>query len=189
MLGKRNFVLTRLKVNQPSLVSFHCNCQVAAIIANHVCAVLPNYLEDLTVNIWYYFQKSPKRLRLFSQFQEFVDCKPHKLLKAAHTRRLSLEACVRRLLEQYDALLSYFRSTDEQSAQVRRITTAFENPVSKLYLMFLSDALPVINIFNKIMQKQSPTALILHQEVNTFVKKLLLGFMLPELVHCREHRC
>ena len=53
MLGSRNSVLTRLKAKQPSLVSFHCNCHVAALIANHACGVLPNYLEDLTVQIWY----------------------------------------------------------------------------------------------------------------------------------------
>ena len=51
MLGSRNSVLTRLKAKQPSLVSFHCNCHVAALIANHACGVLPNYLEDLTVHI------------------------------------------------------------------------------------------------------------------------------------------
>ena len=76
MLGKRNSVLTRLKAKQPALVSFHCNCHLAALIANHACSVLPDYLEDLTVNIWYYFQKSAKRLRLFKEFQQFVQCKP-----------------------------------------------------------------------------------------------------------------
>lgn len=182
MLGKRNSVLTRLKAKQPSLISFHCNCHLAALIANHACSVLPDYLEDLTISIWYYFQKSAKRQRLFKEFQQFVQCKPHKLLKAAQTRWLSLEACVQRLLEQYDALLSYFRSTEETSAQVRRITDTLEKEISKLYLMFLNDALPVINIFNKLMQKQSPTVHILHREVNTFVKKLLLRFIKPNVV-------
>jgi hypothetical protein len=37
-------------------------------------------------------------------------------------------ACVNRLLEQYtDALLSYFRSTDEKQAIVNRIKNGFEN--------------------------------------------------------------
>lgn len=70
MLGKRNSVLTRLKAKQPSLVSFHCNCHLAALIANHACSVLPDYLEDLTVSVWYYFQKSAKCLRLFKEFQQ-----------------------------------------------------------------------------------------------------------------------
>jgi hypothetical protein len=59
MLGTRNSVLTRLKEKQPSLISFHCNCHIAAFISNHACHVIPDYLEDLTTHIWYYFQKKP----------------------------------------------------------------------------------------------------------------------------------
>ena len=64
---------------------------------------------------------------------------------------------MKRLLEQYEALLSYFRSTEEESAMVTRITEGLEKPITKTYLMFLGDSLPVINVFNKVMQQQSPT--------------------------------
>lgn len=87
-------------------------------------------------------------MRIFENYQVFTESKPHKLLKAGQTRWLSLELCVNRLLEQYESLLSYFRSTDETSAMVQRILTALEKPVTKAYLMFLSDSL-VINIFYK----------------------------------------
>ena len=182
MLGSRNSVMTRLKSKQPSLISFHCNCHVAALIANHACGKLPGYLDDITIQIWYFFHKSPKRQRSFEAYQVFTECKPHKLLKASQTRWLSLEVCVKRLLEQYEALLSYFRSTEEKSAMVTRITEALEKPITKAYLMFLSDSLPVINVFNKVMQQQSPTIHCLHQEVTTFMKKLLLRFMQPQAV-------
>ena len=86
MLGTRNSVLTRLKEKQPSLISYHCNWHIAALVANHACHVLPDYLEDLTTHIWYYFQKSPKRQHTFQEFQAFVDVKPHKLLKSAQTQ-------------------------------------------------------------------------------------------------------
>ena len=114
MLARRNSVLTRLKDKQPALIAFHCNCHLSALITNHACSVLPDCLEELTINIWYLFQKSPKRKRVLKEFQVFVECKPYKLLKVAQTRWLSLEACMQCLLEQYiyDALLSYFRSTD-----------------------------------------------------------------------------
>ena len=35
MFGCRNSVLSRLKQKQPSLVAYHCNCHIAALIANH----------------------------------------------------------------------------------------------------------------------------------------------------------
>ena len=186
MLGSRNSVLTRLRTKQPSLISFHCNCHVAALIANHACGKFPGYLDDITIQIWYFFHKSPKRQRSFEHYQVFTECKAHKLLKASQTRWLSLEACVNRLLEQYEALLSYFRSTDEKSATVTRITEGLEKHITKAYLMFLSDSLPIINIFDKMMQQQSPTIHFLGQEINAFVKKLLLRFMEPQAIQDRN---
>ena len=52
MLGTRNSVLTRLKEKQPGLVSFHCNCHLAALITNHASKVLPDFLEEVTIQIW-----------------------------------------------------------------------------------------------------------------------------------------
>ena len=144
MLGTRNSVLTGLKAKQPALISFHCNCRLVALIANHACKTLPDYLEDVRIQIWYFFQKSPKWYRIFEEFHAFVDSIPHKLLKAGKTRWLSLEMCVNRFLEQYEALLSYFRSTEERSSNIQRITITLEKPLTKVYLMFLSSALQVI---------------------------------------------
>ena len=145
MLGRRNSVFSRLHAQQPSLVAVHCNCHIAALIANGACKVLPNNLEELTTDVFYYFQKSPKRIREFEQFQAFVESKPRKLLKACQTRWLSLEACVNRLIEQYEALLSYFRSTEDRLAAVRRIRAVLEMPLTRAYLLFLSSALPIIS--------------------------------------------
>ena len=168
MLGTRNSVLTQLKEKQPGLVYFHCNCHLAALIANHASKVLPDFLEDVAIQIWYFFQKSPKLYRMFEDFQVFVDSKPHKLLKAGQTRWLSLQMCVNRLLEQYDALLSFFRSSEERLISIQRITSSLEKSLTKLYLMFLSNALRVINAFNKLMQGEAPTVHFLLREVQVF---------------------
>ena len=108
MLGARNSVMSRLLCKQPALVALHSHCHIAALIANEACKVLPDELEDLTTDVWYYFQKSPRRLQQFEEFQSFVECKSQKLLKACQTRWLSLEACVNCLIKQYEALLSSF---------------------------------------------------------------------------------
>ena len=89
-------------MKQPSLVALHCNCHIAALIANALCKVLPDCLDELTSDILYYFHNSSKRLRELENVQCFVNVKPHKLLKACQTTWLSQEACVSRLIEQYD---------------------------------------------------------------------------------------
>ena len=144
MLGSRNSVLTHIRANATLLLLLPITHAV-------------NYPIIRTIQILYYFHKSPKRQRMFEGYQSFTECKPHKLLKAAQTRWLSLEACVNHLLEQYEALLSYFQSTEENSAIMKRITEALEKPITKAYLMFLSDSLPVINNFNEVIQQQAST--------------------------------
>lgn len=81
------------------------------------------------------------------------------------------------LLEQYNALLSYFRSSEERLASIQRITSTQENQLTMFYLMFLSNALQVINAFNRLMQGEAPTVHFLVHEVQGFFKKLLLRFM------------
>ena len=49
MLGARNSVMSRLQCKQPALVALHCQCHIAALIANEACKVLPDELEDLTM--------------------------------------------------------------------------------------------------------------------------------------------
>ena len=112
----------------------------------------------------------------------FVESKPQKLLKAGQTRWLSLEMCINCLLEQYDTLCSFFRSSEERLASIQRITSTLENPLTKLYLMFLSNALQVINAFNKLKQGEAPTIHFLLREVQGFIKKLLLRFKVPTVI-------
>ena len=82
MLGARNSEMSRLRCKQPALVALHCHCHRAALTANKACKVLPDELEDLTTDVWYYFQKSPKRLRQFEEFQEFCGMQATQVVKS-----------------------------------------------------------------------------------------------------------
>ena len=104
-----------------------------------------------------------------------MESKPHKLLKACQTRWLSLEAGVNR---QYQALISYFRSTEDRQAVVRRVNDVLDKPLTKAYLLFLSTT----TNFNKFMQQEAPVLQVLHQEFDGLVRRLLLRFMQPEYV-------
>ena len=56
-----------------------------------------------------YFCHSVKRQAELEQFQYFTETEPHKLLKASQARWLSLHSCVSRFIEQWDALIEYFK--------------------------------------------------------------------------------
>ena len=62
MLGAQNSVMSWLQCMQPALVALHCFCHIVALIVIEACKVLLDELEDLTTDVWYYFQKIPRRL-------------------------------------------------------------------------------------------------------------------------------
>ena len=93
------------KTKQPAVISFHCNCRNAALIANQACKELPGYLDDLNVKNWYF-------LKSISIVSELCGVHITQTFEAWQTRFLSLEICVNRLFEQYDTLL--LTSVDHQ---------------------------------------------------------------------------
>ena len=109
-------------------------------------------------DIYSHFSHSAKRLAEFKHFQHFTSTEPHKILKPAQTRWLSLHQCVVRVLEQWSALEAYF----EQAAQKERliatqnVLSALKNPIFKLYYQFLSFVLPKFTTFNKLFQSETP---------------------------------
>ena len=69
---------------------------------------MPSYVADLTGNLFWWFHHSAKRISELKHFQEWLEVEGHMILKKVDTIWLSLEACVNRIIEQYDPLVSYF---------------------------------------------------------------------------------
>lgn len=100
MVGKHNSVLSRLLQKQPKLFSLGCLCHLGALCAAAALKMLPVSLDDLLIDIFYHFKYSSKRWHEFSEIlQEFSDIKPLRVLKHSTTRWLSLERCLKRLID------------------------------------------------------------------------------------------
>ena len=94
------------------------------------------------------------------------------------------EACVNHLIEQYEAILSYFQSTEDKQAVVRRVKIVLEKPLTKANLLILCSALPIVINFNTYMLQQSPILHVLYQELDGLIRKFLLWFMNSEYCLC-----
>lgn len=182
MVGAHNSVTARLREKQSQLYTLHCPCHISALISTNACQKIPAVVEQLVRDIFSHFSSSPKRQFLYSQFQTFVDCKPHKLLRPSQTRWLSLQQVVDRTIEQYPALLSYFKRYEEQLVSIERIVSQLENTSTLAYLLFLSEALQIINAFNLVMQREKPCIHILYRETIILYKKILMTFLKPTVV-------
>ena len=106
MFGQHNSVSTLLKSEVPHVLLVKCSCHMIHLYASHACQKMSKSLEeeDTCRQIYNHFNTPYLRQQDLLEFQMFVGVKPHKLLKIGQTRWLSLESCVERVLEQWDAL-------------------------------------------------------------------------------------
>ncbi|XP_048240522.1 uncharacterized protein LOC125373470 [Haliotis rufescens] len=110
----------------------------------------------MLIEIHFHFHLSTKRTELYKSFQEFCDVEPDRILKHVQTRWLSLERCVKRTLEQWPALKSYFTSHEdvEKPGRVKTCCSYLNNDeMTKLYFLFMEFILPPLNEFNTTFQK------------------------------------
>ncbi|XP_077497791.1 zinc finger BED domain-containing protein 5-like [Amblyomma americanum] len=158
MMGSKHSVMVLLKKEIPGLFILKCTCHSFHLCASYACSKLPRVVEDLVRDVYSYFNSSPKREGTLKKFQALLELKPHKLLHPSQTRWLSLLAAVDRFLEQYDALEAYFASavSTDRLLATETIYRRLQDPLNKLFLMFLSFVLPLFNNLNKQMQSDAP---------------------------------
>ena len=82
-----------------------------------------------------------------------------------------MEYGVSRVLEQYDALIEYFKKHARQiPVNLYVILTALEDLITKIYLQFLQYALKMFNEFNTLFQTETPLPHTLKHEVQSLIR-------------------
>lgn len=179
MFGSHHSVSTILADKIPNIFAMKCLCHSAHLCASHSCEKLPRAVEDMIRDTYSYFSHSAKRLAEFSKFQHFVETEPHRILKPSQTRWLSLQMCVKRILEQWDALELFFtnQAVTERLVAAQNLASAYKNPIFKMYFCFLDGVLPKFTKFNKLFQSESPNLHCLTSELAVLYKSLLSCYM------------
>lgn len=182
MMGVHNSLSTKLKENNRDLFLMKCSCHSFSLCSNYACSKLPEKIENLARDIYTYFQHSYKRQSEFTQFQDFVQVKPHKLLQPSQTRWLSLHSVVKRILEQYNALVLYFTDVhlNQKVSAAEKILNLLRDPSTKLYYHFLDFVLPFFNNLNLEMQSESIKIHTLYTSIQSVLKTLLDCFLKPD---------
>lgn len=180
--GTNNSVVSRLMTEAPGITILKCVCHSIHLCSSNAAKVLPRSCEGLLRNVHTYFAHSAKRLHEFSEFQEFCQSKPHKLLHVSQTRWLSHHMAVERLLEQWNPLTLYFtdRVMEERLEIASSILESLHDPSIFLYFKFLNYILPKFNNLNLLFQRHEPTIHVLHKKCNDLYIDLLRSFMKRE---------
>ena len=88
------------------------------------------------------------------------------------------------MVEQWPAVRSIFASTEERLVVVERILQRLDQPILKLYFLFLKEILP---LFNLLFQYERPLIHVLHSELTILYEKFLLKFICEETVDAHSH--
>ena len=167
MVGRNNSVLSRIKQKNPDVFSLGCTCHLAAICATAGLKKLPVSIDNLLIDIYYHFKYSAKRWSEYADIEaEFEDIKPLKFLKHCTTRWLSLERCIRRLIDKWPALYAYFDrevNDSDDSERVCRVDKQLKDTLTKLLCHFVSFA-------SRIGLLQSDIRVLLQEFISNFVK-------------------
>lgn len=180
-MGRRNSIRTRVHQENESVYFVGCPCHM---VHNTVCKASEVFevetgfdVEDMLVDLYYWFDKSTKRKNELSDFCDFCNMQYRQVVKHVSTRWLSLEYAVDRTLLQYPGLKSYFLSSDESQARFQRLKQHFEDPTTEIYLMFFQAIFPVFTTLNKFLQRETPCVHLLYDKLESFLRKLLGKFL------------
>jgi hypothetical protein len=179
MVGEYNSVFSRLRVDFPSIVNVSCTCHSIHLAASKACLKLPRSVEDMMRNIYAHFHRSYQRSVTLKDFEELYHVETHNILAPGQTRWLSLWECVKRVLEQYDPLLAYFRLNvfEDPSRTTESIVIAMNNVFTKVYLEFLSYILGLLVDFNVLFQSEMPLLYELKSSVCQLLKQICSNFI------------
>lgn len=150
---------------------------------------LPVSIDELLIDIFYHFKHSAKRWHEFNEIQEeFSNIKPLRVLKHCTTRWLSLEQCVKRLIEQWPALHCYFdqlTGTDRTERSVR-VTKQLKDSLVKLFCHFALYALKPLNKFSTALQTHASKIGTLQHDVCELLRAFLSNFINPDILQSTE---
>ena len=185
MKGARSGVQKLIRNECPHVLDVGCICHLADLIVKSGMQSLPVNVDQLFVDVFYYFYHSSKRKQEFCDLWcSLFTTEPQTILKYCPTRWLSLLRCVGRYLDQLDGLRSYFLSCSEaETSKVVSILLRLSNPLTKPILHFLAFILPPMDRFNRLFQKSTQnTTCQLYTEMSRLVRMYASNLLMPESI-------
>ncbi|VDI55299.1 Hypothetical predicted protein [Mytilus galloprovincialis] len=185
MVGKRAGVATLLKAENPSLINVHCVCHRLALSCTDSNESI-NYIktiETLLRQLWQLFENSPKKMAVYlktqkqlkeiSMGEKATKIVSKRLKKACRTRWLSLEASVRAVHGDYEAILHTLSILDQSGdAAATGLMKKMKSIKFLGTLYIMRDILPVLADLSKHFQKDSLNFSDIRPSINLAKDKL-----------------
>ena len=185
-VGICHSIMTHVQQKNAACYFMGCPCHLVHNIAGHASEALQKStafdVEDLCVDVFYWFDKSTKRKGILREFCSFCDSDYREVVRYVSVRWLSLERAVYRILQLYYSLQSYFKSESESQARFKRLVVAFEEPMTEVYLLFYESHLCTFTHVNLFLQREGPSIYLEDDTIRGFLKKLFSKFVILQAI-------
>lgn len=155
----------------------HSTAKVAADALLHETAF---DIEELVLDLFYWFDKSPKRKSSLSEYCCFCDIHCQKIVKHISIQWLSLKAAVEQVSKVYSGLISYFLTESFWQAWFEWLRNLFNSHI--VYLLFFQSMLQVFNHFNVFLQREDPCIHLVHDHCESLLRKILGKIMKTDVI-------
>ena len=180
-MGCRNSIKTRVQEKNEAIYIMGCPCHIVHNTAGKAGDAFYKAtgfnVDDMVVDLFYWFDKSTKRKASLQRYCDFCDTTYREIVKHVNTRWISLERAVGRVLQQYSALKSYFQSEEDSNPRFQRLQKLFVDPMTEVYLFFYHAALQTFVHFNQFLQREDPIISLVAQQIQSFLLKLVGKFL------------
>ena len=168
---------TRVEEANDIVYLMGCPCHIlhnTALYAGKGLEEMVNFsVDDLCVDIFYWFEHSFKRKNLLSEFCDFCDVQYRQVIEHVSTKWLGLESAVEHVLKQYSPLKSYFLSNAEQHARFKRLKKSFQDSMTEIFLYSYQTVLPSFTCFNQLLQRSYLCIFFVYKGCRSIYKKIL----------------
>ena len=124
MRGKSNSLVSKVRERKPFLDFPPCLLHILNICEKSAFEFIPDEIEQFYRYVYTYFSSSLKRSSEFIKLQKKLDISPTLINQPSHTRWLSWQTTISRIIEKWEALVKYFSdkgSSENNPRKFRRL--------------------------------------------------------------------
>ena len=186
IIGKNNSITSRFLERNKNVFIADCPYHLAYIAASNYHDTFSEYIglnvEDVMLDLFYWFNKSAKRKGKLKHYFEFCVQEYQDVLKHLSVRWLSLERCISKATLKFTSQISYISSEGFSDERFQRFQEKFTNPRLKPALLFLGSALPLFTYYNQLLQREEPAIHFIKSAVEGLGGKVAKRIILPTKV-------
>ena len=124
-IGKNNSIASRFLERNENVFIAGCPCHLGHTAASNSDDAFSEYIginvEDVMVDLFYWFDKSAKRKGKLKEYFEFCNQEYQGVLKHLSARWLSLKRCISRATLKFTSLKSFFLSEGFSDERFQRL--------------------------------------------------------------------